>query len=469
MGWIRALIRASALGDRIGDGEEELGGRYRLAVHEALAVGGGDAATDLRQLGADFERVARGHGLAELHLVGAHEEHDLRGFIGGPATQHDEAGGLRHGFDLQHAWHDRLAREVALEVGLVDRDVLDRHEGVVGQLDHTVHHHEGVAVGEGVEDLADVEGVAEGGLRGIDFLGRFRLGLGVLGLLPLLADGGGEAGVERVAWADGDDVGLEADAGEDDVADDIEDLVADEFILEAQRLLADDLVALEDDGRVERPALDEALFEEFFDVLVDGERAGRGDLRFVGLGIDVDREVLRVDAAVIRRGAGDAQAIEGQGDDRAAALVDRDRLREREDFAFVGLIDDARLMDERRERTRGAVDDRRFGGIEFDDGVVDAHAAERGEHVLDRVQLDGVGGDGRLALQVGDHFRDRPDLGFAEKVDAAEDEAGVGGARFEGQGDLLAGVEGLAFDRGFFSEGALFHAVPIVIHTPLAL
>jgi len=67
-------------------------------------------------------------------------------------------------------------------------------------------------------------------------------------------------------------------------------------------LCRSDLVALEDDRGVERAALDETLLDEAFDVLVDRERAGRGDLRLVGLGVDVDRKVLGVDAAGRRRG-----------------------------------------------------------------------------------------------------------------------------------------------------------------------
>ena len=359
---------------------------------------------------------------------------------------------------------------MTLEIGFVDRDVLDRDQGVVVEFDHAVDHHERIAMGQGVEDLADVQGRAGGGRRGFDLrAGGSGFGLGGLGFLPLLADGCGEAGVERVARADGDDVGLEANACEDDVADDIEDLVADELVLEAQRLLADNLVALEDDRGVERATLDEALLDEAFDVFVDRERAGRSDLRFVGLGIDVDCQVLRVDAAIIGRGARDAKAVERQGDDGATAFVDRDRVRERERLALGVLFDDSALVDERREGASRAIDDWRFGGVDLDDGVVHGHAAEGREYVLDGVQLDGVGRDGRLTLQFGDHLGHRADLRLAEEVDTTEDQAGVGGTRFKGQGDFLTSVESLALYGGFFAKGALFHAVHTVIHTPLPL
>jgi hypothetical protein len=61
------------------------------------------------------------------------------------------------------------------------------------------------------------------------------LALGALGLLPLLADGRGEAGVERVPpGRTAMMCALRRTPGEDDVADDIEDLVADELVLETE-------------------------------------------------------------------------------------------------------------------------------------------------------------------------------------------------------------------------------------------
>ena len=204
--------------------------------------------------------------------------------------------------------------------------------------------------------------------------------------------------------------------------------------------------------------MDESLFEELFDVFVNRERTGGGDLGLVGIGIDIDGEVLRVDATIIGRGASDAQSIEGQGDDGAAAFVDGDWVGEREDLASVGLFDDASLVDQGREGASGTIDDGGLGGVEFDDGVVDRHAAEGGEYVLDGVKLNGVGGDGRFAFEFGDHLGHGANLGFAKEVGAAEDDAGIGGTGLNGQGDLLAGVKGLTFDGGLFADGALFHA-----------
>jgi hypothetical protein len=110
-----------------------------------------------------------------------------------------------------------------------------------------------------------------------------------------------------------------------------------------------------------------------------------------------------------------SQAVEGQGDDGAAAFVDRDRVRERERLARRLLFDDAALVDQRGEGAGGTVDDGRLGGVELDDRVVHGHAAEGREHVLDGVQLDGVGGDGRLTLEFGDHLRDRAYSGLPKR------------------------------------------------------
>ncbi len=45
-------------------------------------------------------------------------------------------------------------------------------------------------------------------------------------------------------------------------------------------------------------------------------------------------------------------------------------------------VDDAGLIDRGDESRGAAVHDRNFGAIDFDGGVVDAHAAQRSEHML---------------------------------------------------------------------------------------
>ena len=184
----------------------------------------------------------------------------------------------------------------------------------------------------------------------------------------------GELGVDGVARPRGDDVRLERQAEQHQVADDVEDLVADELVLEAQRLLRDDLVALDDDGVVETAALDLAQLDELLDVLVDREGAGGGHLRDVGVGIDREREVLRMDAAVVGRGAGNLQAVGRQRDDRGAAARHGDRLVEHKVLPFRLLFDRLGLQDEIHERLGRAVHDGRLARVHLHQHVVDAAA-----------------------------------------------------------------------------------------------
>lgn len=69
--------------------------------------------------------------------------------MGRHAQQHD-AGDLRHGLQLEHAGHDRMAGEVFLEEWLVDGDVFD--PGALGftvEADDAIHQEERIAVRAG--------------------------------------------------------------------------------------------------------------------------------------------------------------------------------------------------------------------------------------------------------------------------------------------------------------------------------
>ena len=57
--------------------------------------------------------------------------------------------------------------------------------------------------------------------------------------------------------------------------------------------------------------------------------------------------------------------------------------------------DDAGLIDRGDERSRAAVHDRNFGTIDFDGGVIDAHAPQGSKHML--------GGGNQRAFAVAQH------------------------------------------------------------------
>ena len=74
------------------------------------------------------------------------------------------------GLDHEDAGHDGVVGEVALEVGLVDGDVLDGDDAFGAfDLEDAVDEEEGVAMGEDRHDLEDVE---RGGVRGGLWIGR---------------------------------------------------------------------------------------------------------------------------------------------------------------------------------------------------------------------------------------------------------------------------------------------------------
>ena len=92
------------------------------------------------------ELVAGDDGAAEFGLFdGAEQDGDAAGraeFVGD-----QDAGGLRQGFDDQHAGHDRAGGQIVLEEWFVAGDVLDAGAGAAGyDLDDAVDEQEGVAV-----------------------------------------------------------------------------------------------------------------------------------------------------------------------------------------------------------------------------------------------------------------------------------------------------------------------------------
>jgi len=187
----------------------------------------------------------------------------------------------------------------------------------------------------------------------------------------------GQLRVDVMSRTCGNDVRLERQAEQHDIANDIEDLVADEFVLKAQAFFRKDLVAADDDGAVEAAAFDFAHLHQFFDVFVNRERAGSGDLRHVRVRIDVEREMLRVNTAVVSRRAGDTQRVARQSDDRAVAVGNGNGLIEDKIFALFILLHRIPLNDHVDEGLGRSVKNRRLARVELDQGVVDATAVQR--------------------------------------------------------------------------------------------
>ena len=125
--------------------EFKLGFRNHLAVHQAACRRLADVSAHLGQFRFNDERIAGNHDAAEFNLVRTHEVAELAGIAG--LAQHDDGGYLGHGFHLENARHDRMAREVALEKEFIHGQVLQSPALRFSfKTDNAVHHQEGIAV-----------------------------------------------------------------------------------------------------------------------------------------------------------------------------------------------------------------------------------------------------------------------------------------------------------------------------------
>ena len=182
---------------------------------------------------------------------------------------------------------------------------------------------------------------------------------------------------------------VEADdrrAGEREVADRVESLVADELVRIAQTFGIEDLIAVDRDGIVERGTQRKTRLPQLLDVANESEGARAGDFPAEGRGIDIERAALTADG---RRLEVDLDiepepAIGRQKLGVAAFAFDAHRLQDPEAASQPRLLHDPRLVDRADEIGGGAVHDGRFGSVDLDEDVVDLKAGERGQKVLDR-------------------------------------------------------------------------------------
>jgi hypothetical protein len=109
-----------------------------------------------------------------------------------------------------------------------------------------------------------------------------------------------EGGVHGVAGALGDDAAPDAAAGEGQIADEVEDLVADELVGETEGAVLDAAgmgggAAGDDDGGVVGDAADEAHVAKHGFVFLEAEGAGGGDEVGIGSGFEVAGEGVAAD------------------------------------------------------------------------------------------------------------------------------------------------------------------------------
>src|SRR5580698_6873335 len=196
------------------------------------------------------------------------------------------------------------------------------------------------------------------------------------GVALVAQDAGDDSGVQRVSSAVGFDVAEDTLAEQGQIADQVEDLVADELILEAQRRVVDALAG-EYHAVLARSATDEAHVQHRVLLLEEAEGSGGGDLADVAAvgklnleGFATDQRVREVDGVAHR------VAFCRIDPDKLVALLQLVRAQDLQVDAFAALLADASLGNHLDERLRTAVEDGYLEVVELDDGIVDAHAYE---------------------------------------------------------------------------------------------
>ena len=429
--------------------EGHIGLAHFLAIDGTNAARLANLAATLGHLDIDHQGVSRADRTPPFHILGRHEVSEFPGVLG--LTHHEDAGDLGDGLQLEDSGHDGMTREMALEVGLTHGDLFDGGDLVAFDARDAIHHEEGRPMGQHLHDLHDVEGgsIADEclglgcrswrrGGRGLGVglgrarfgfgggffdggLGRGSEGLGGLDRFPHLGeDGLGELGIGVVTGLDRDDVGVDGASDQGEVTDDIEHLVTHELLGIPEGFGGQDSVVADDDGIFEAAALDEAVFDEELDFLVEAEGPGMAEFLFPGSWGHLGGKMLGEPSTAIRAGARDAEAVVGKGGDDSIAEGQLDGGGQLVGFALLGLGDDAGVANDLGELPGAAVRDGGLVGVEFDDGVVDAGAGEGGEDVFDGVDFDGALGESRGALGINDMLGLGLDFGAAVEVGSAK-------------------------------------------------
>src|SRR5262249_20406311 len=103
-----------------------------------------------------FDRIAGDHRLAEFRAIDGEEKDRL---VGGQvlADAADDAGGLRHAFDHEHAREHWIAGKVPHELRLVRGDVLDSNSALIAaDLYDPIDHQKRIAMRQRLEDGGEI-------------------------------------------------------------------------------------------------------------------------------------------------------------------------------------------------------------------------------------------------------------------------------------------------------------------------
>ena len=258
-----------------------------------------------------------------------------------------------------------------------------------------------------------------------------------------------KSGVHGMAGAFRDNPAPDAAAGQGEITDEVEDLVANKLVGETEGAVEDGAIpggggASDDDGGVVGHAADEAHIAKHGLVFLEAEGAGGGDEVGVGTGLEVAGEGVVADGFGEVDGVVDGVAVAGIDADELVAggraFAHLDRLEDADVLALAALALEAGGEDGGDVGERAAIEDGDLEVVDFDDDVVDAEADEGGEEVLGSLDQDALAHEGGGIGDAGDVAAGGGNFEVVQ-VGTAEDDAGTSGGWDEAHGDGGAGVE----------------------------
>src|SRR3569623_285271 len=245
-------------------------------------------------------------------------------------------------------------------------------------------------------------------------------------------------GVERVTALVGPEPAVDRQSAERQIADGIEQLVPDEFVLEAQATGVQDAlsaaVAADRDGVLERGAKGVAGLAQDLGVAFEAEGAGARDVREVLARRPVENHALAADDSAVEVDLDVEQAPVIGLQRRGGIVVADEHLPQDFDVPPRFRLDlEANLENSLRKGRRGAVENRKLRSGDGQKRVIDAEAREGGNHMLHRRHGDAVaqvdrGAEGRphdAGKMHGDGADDRTVLELALDLVAAVGRCGL--------------------------------------------
>src|SRR5579863_10335695 len=225
-----------------------------------------------------------------------------------------------------------------------------------------------------------------------------------------------------------------------EISDQVENLVAHEFVGETERAVLD-AVAREHDAVFPRRSANQSHVAHGLLVLARAEGAGGGNVlqvaavgKFYLEGFFADERVREVD------GVRNRIRVAGINRNKFVPLAHFQLAANLQIFARAPLLAYASLANHVDKRLGAAVEDGQFQVVELDDGVVDAQADERREQVLGSRnqhaffhQAGGIADAGHIAA-------DGLDLKAVE-ISAPEDDAGARRSGYKAHGNRSATVK----------------------------